>query len=139
MVKMRTLLNSRGSIHEFIFVTDYQCHDSNTLDVIVPQSSVKLLLVEYYDTEKELILVFLSNNFEVSNLKIARLYKNSWWIEVFLKWIKQNMKHASKSDYSIYAIMQILSVSAFDKIPVWDLLSFSQVIQNAKSYSINMF
>lgn len=108
----------------------------------------QLRLVEYYDTEKDLFLVFLSNNFEVSALEIARLYKNRWQIEVFFKWIKQNlvikklwghspnavkihiwmaicaylivayMKHALKSDYSIYEIMQILSVSAFDKIPI---------------------
>jgi len=46
---------------------------------------------EYYDTEKDLLLVFLSNNFEVSALEIARLYKNRWQIEVFFKWVKQNL------------------------------------------------
>jgi len=129
----------------------------------------KLRLVEYYDTEKELLLVFLSNNFEVSALEIARLYKNRWQIEVFFKWIKQNlvvkklwghspnavkihiwtaicaylivayMKHALKSNYSIYEIMQILSVSAFDKTHVRDLLSFSQVNQNVKELQYNLF
>lgn len=236
-VKVHTLLNLRGSIPEFILITDGKYHDSNALDVIVPQPGAiylmdkayvdfealhriqmedaffvtraksslkyevmeqnfnidlatglrsdrtialtvakskrlypdKLRLVEYYDTEKELLLVFLSNNFEVSALEIARLYKNRWQIEVFFKWIKQNlvvkklwghspnavkihiwtaicaylivayMKHALKSNYSIYEIMQILSVSAFDKTHVRDLLSFSQVNQNVKELQYNLF
>lgn len=236
-VKVHTLLNLRGSIPEFILVTDGKYHDSNALDAIVPQpgaiylmdkayvdfealyriqmedaffvtrakSSLKyevmeqnfnidqatglrsdrtialtvakskrfypdqLRLVEYYDTEKDLLLVFLSNNFEVSALEIAKLYKNRWQIEVFFKWIKQNlvikklwghspnavkihiwtaicaylivafMKHALKSNYSIYETMQILSVSAFDKTPVRDLLSVSQANQNVKELQYDLF
>ena len=129
----------------------------------------KLRLVEYYDAEKDLHLVFLSNNFEVSALEIAWLYKNRWQIEVFFKWIKHNlvikklwghsqnavkihiwtaicaylivafMKHALNSNYSIYEIMQILSVSAFDKTAVRDLLTMSQVNQNVKELQYNLF
>lgn len=129
----------------------------------------KLRLVEYYDTEKNLLLVFLSNNFEVSALEIARLYKNRWQIEVFFKWIKQNlvikklwghspnavkihiwtaicaylivayMKHALKSNYSIYEMMQILSVSAFDKTLVRDLPTISQINQNVKELQYDLF
>ena len=236
-VKVHTLLNLRGSIPEFILVTDGKYHDSNVLDVIVPQLDAiylmdkayvdfaalyriqmagayfvtraksplkyevieqnfnidqttglrtdktvvltikkskklypdKLRLVEYYDEEKDLLLVFLSNNFEVSALEIARLYKNRWQIEVFFKWIKQNlvikklwghsqnavkihvwtaictylivayMKHILKSNYSIYEIMQILSVSAFDKTPIRDLLTMTQVNQNVKEQQYNLF
>jgi hypothetical protein len=50
-----------------------------------------LRMVEYYDDDKDILLVFLSNNFEVSALEIARLYRNRWQIEVFFKWIKQNL------------------------------------------------
>jgi IS4 transposase len=50
-----------------------------------------LRLVEYYDDEKKTLLVFLSNNFEVSAMEIAYLYRNRWQIEVFFKWIKQNL------------------------------------------------
>ncbi len=236
-VKVHTLLNLRGSIPEFILVTDGKYHDSNVLDVIVPQPGAiylmdkayvdfealhriqkedaffvtraksplkykvmeqsfnidqttglrsdrtitltvakskrlypdQLRLVEYYDTEKDLLLVFLSNNFEVSALEIASLYKNRWQIEVFFKWIKQNLvikklwghspnavkihiwtaicaylivayiKHAVKSNYSIYETMQILSVSAFDKTPIRDLLTNYQVNQNVKELQYDLF
>src|SRR5690606_13679013 len=50
-----------------------------------------LRLVEYYDADKGVELVFLTNNFEVSALEIARLYRHRWQIEVFFKWIKQNL------------------------------------------------
>ncbi len=236
-VKVHTLLNLRGSIPEFILVTDGRYQDSNTLDVIVPQPGAiylmdkayvdfaalyriqisdayfvtraksplkydvieqnfnidettglrsdktivltvakskrlypeKLRLVEYYDAEKDLHLTFLSNNFEISAIEIAYLYKNRWQIEVFFKWIKQNLvikklwghsqnavkihiwtaicaylivayvKHALKSNYSIYEIMQILAISSFDKTPIRDLLSLSQVNQNVKELQYVLF
>ena len=114
------------------------------------------------------MLVFITNNFEVSALEVARLYRNRWQIEVFFKWIKQNLtikkiwghsenavnihiwvavctylivtevKHALKSDLSIYEIMQILSISAFDKTPLAELLTQTQVNQNIKE-QLNLF
>lgn len=128
----------------------------------------KLRLVEYYDDEKEVLLVFITNNFEVSALEIARLYRNRWQIEVFFKWIKQNLtiktlwghsenavnihvwvaictylivayaKHSMKSDLSIYEIMQILGISAFDKSPLIELLTQVQANQNVKE-QLNLF
>lgn len=128
----------------------------------------ELRMVEYYDDKKEILLVFLTNNFDVSALEIARLYRNRWQIEVFFKWIKQNLtiktlwghsenavnihiwvaictylivaevKHALKSDLSIYEIMQILSISAFDKTPIAELLTQTQVNQNIKE-QLNLF
>lgn len=127
-----------------------------------------LRMVEFYDDEKEILLVFITNNFEVSALEVARLYRNRWQIEVFFKWIKQNLtikkiwghsenavnihiwvaictylivaevKHALKSDLSIYEIMQILSISAFDKTPIAELLTQTQVNQNIKE-QLNLF
>lgn len=129
----------------------------------------KLRLVEFYDAENQELLVFLTNKFEVSALEVANLYKNRWQIEVFFKWIKQNLtvkkfwghsenavriqlwvaiiayllvaylKHAIKSDYSIYEIMQILSVSAFDKTPIRELLTDFQINQNVKELQYNLF
>ena len=127
-----------------------------------------LRMVEYYDDEKEILLIFITNNFKVSALEVARLYQNRWQIEVFFKWIKQNLtikkiwghsenavnihvwvaictylvvaevKHALKSDLSIYEIMQILSISAFDKTQLAELLTQTQVNQNIKE-QLNLF
>ena len=219
-VKMHTLLNLRGSIPEFILITDGKYHDSNAMDKIVPERNAiylmdkayvdfealyrinqadaffvtrakkpmkyevveqnfnidqttglrtdrtvmltiqkskglypeKLRLVEYYDNQNDELLVFLTNNFEVSAFEITNLYKNRWQIEVFFKWIKQNLvvkklwgysvnavkthlwmaictyltvayiKYELKSNYSVYEIMQILGISALDKTPIRELL-----------------
>jgi len=229
-IKVHTMLDLRGSIPTFIFITDGKYHDSNVLDEINPlpnaiylmdkayidfaalyrmhkigsyfvtrakasqdymvtgcnfnideQSGLRgdktiklkgpkskrlypeeLRMVEYYDDEKDMIFVFLSNNFEVSSLEIARLYRNRWQIEVFFKWIKQNLtiktlwghsenavnvhiwvaictyltvalvKFKLQSTLSIYEIMQILGISSFDKTPVKELLTEIQVNQNFK-------
>jgi hypothetical protein len=128
----------------------------------------KLRLVEFYDCENNVLLVFLSNNFEVSALEIANLYKNRWQIEVFFKWVKQNLiikklwghsenavkihiwiaistylivayiKYSLKSTLSIYEIMQILGISAFDKTPIKELLTEFQINQNVKE-QLNLF
>ncbi len=129
----------------------------------------KLRLVEFYEAKNNELLVFLTNNFEVSALEVANLYKNRWQIEVFFKWIKQNLtikkfwghsenavriqlwvaiiaylliayaKCTLKSDYSVYEIMQILSISAFDKTPIRELLTNFQVNQNVKELQYNLF
>jgi len=52
----------------------------------------KLRRIKYYDAERSKTLVFLTNNFELSALEIALLYKNRWFIEIFFKWIKQLLK-----------------------------------------------
>jgi hypothetical protein len=236
-VKIHSLLDLRGNIPEFIFITDGRYHDSNALDVIPfyanaiylmdkayvdfealfrvhnagaffvtrakerlrysvieqdfnineatglrtdktvmligPKSKrlypEKLRLVEFYDSENDNLLVFLTNNFEVSNLEVANLYRNRWQIEVFFKWIKQNLtikklwghtpnavnihvwvaictylivayvKYLIKSDLSIYEMMQILGISAFDKTPIRELLTEFQTNQNFKEQQISMF
>jgi IS4 transposase len=136
-VKMHTLLNLRGNIPEFIWITDGKCHDSNALDLI---------------------------NFYANAIY---LMDNRWQIEVFFKWIKQNLvikklwghsensvkvhlwmaviayllvayiKETIKSDYSIYEIMQILGISAFDKTPIRELLTVQrQLNQNVKELKL---
>ena len=125
----------------------------------------QLRIVEYYDDENELELVFLTNNFETQALEIARLYRNRWQIETFFKWIKQNLaikklwghsenavnihiwvaistylivayvKHQLKSSLSIYEIIQILGVSGFDKTPIKELLTENQSNQYVKERS----
>jgi hypothetical protein len=120
----------------------------------------KLRLVEFHDQEKDNELVFLTNNFEVSALEVAYLYKNRWQVETFYKWIKQNLtikklwgyspnavkihiwvaictyltvayvKHSLRSTLSIYEIMQILGISVFDKTSIRELLTDFHVNSN---------
>lgn len=108
----------------------------------------KLRRIKFHDESKPKTYVFLTNNFELDALTIALLYKNRWRIELFFKWIKQHLKikkfwghseNAVKSqvwiaictylivaifkkqmkiEQSLYEILQILSVSVFDKTPI---------------------
>jgi len=112
----------------------------------------KLRRIKFYDESKPKTYVFLTNNFDLDALTIAKLYKNRWRIELLFKWIKQHLKikkfwgqseNAVKSqiwiavctyllvailkkqlnlEASLYEILQILSVSLFDKTPVNQLL-----------------
>jgi hypothetical protein len=52
----------------------------------------KLRLITFYDSNKEEKLVFITNNFKLAASTIAELYKYRWQIELFFKWIKQNLK-----------------------------------------------
>lgn len=111
----------------------------------------KLRRIKYYDAETNILFVFLSNNFELTALEISLLYKYRWKIEIFFKWIKQHLKIKTfwgtsenavktqvyiaiitfvliaivkaklKSDLSNYEILQILSMSLLDKMPVNEL------------------
>jgi len=122
--------------------------------------SKKLRRIKYKDAENNLLLVFLTNNFEIDAIDICMLYKNRWQIELFFKWIKQHLRIKSfwgyspnavktqiwiaictyllvayakkelKSDLSLYEITQILSVSVFDKTPLDELLT--EFSKNAK-------
>ena len=108
----------------------------------------KLRRIKYHDQENNLILVFLTNNFELCPLDIAELYRHRWKIELFFKWIKQHLKiksfwghseNAVKTQIwiaisvyvlvaiakkklnlpqSMYEILQILSINIFDKTPI---------------------
>ncbi len=129
----------------------------------------RLRLIEYYDIEKDNYLIFMTNNFEVSALEVSYIYKNRWQIETFFKWIKQNLvikklwghsqnavkihiwtaictylivayvKKTVKSELSIYQIMQILSISAFDKTPISQLLNDFQNSQNVNEQQYKIF
>jgi IS4 transposase len=52
----------------------------------------KLRRVKYYDKEQQKTYVFLTNNFEITALEVALLYKHRWKIELFFKWLKQHLK-----------------------------------------------
>jgi len=104
--------------------------------------------IVYSDAETDKRFVFLTNNFALPALTIARLYKARWRVELFFKWIKQHlrikafygtsanavktqiwiavcvyilvaiMKKRLSLDHSLYTILQILSVSLFEKTPI---------------------
>ncbi|NPV03155.1 MAG: IS4 family transposase [Syntrophaceae bacterium] len=113
----------------------------------------KLRRIRFYDSDQDRRLVFLTNNTTLPALTIARLYKCRWQIELFFKWIKQHLRikafygtseNAVKTqiwiaisiyvlvaivkkrlglDQSLYTILQILSVSLFEKTPILQALS----------------
>ena len=112
-----------------------------------------LRMIDYHDIEKNVELTLITNNTELSALDVAHLYKHRWQIEVFFKWIKQNLtikrlwghsenavrihiwvaistylvvaylKAQMGSGLSIYEILRILGVSAFDKTPIRELIT----------------
>ena len=60
--------------------------------------------VRIYDPENDAIVEFISNNFEVSAAEISNLYRHRWDIEVFFKWIKQNITVKNLWGYSENAV-----------------------------------
>ena len=111
--------------------------------------------IRYYDESLDKRLVFLTNDFDLPATTIAALYKSRWQIELFFKWIKQHLRiktfygtsrNAVKAqiwiavsayllvaivkkrlgiDLPLYTILQILSISIFEKTPLVTLLSQS--------------
>ncbi|MEA3437664.1 MAG: transposase, partial [Thermodesulfobacteriota bacterium] len=105
----------------------------------------KLRLVKYFDAETGKRLNFLTNHFSLPALTIAELYRYRWQVELFFKWIKQHLrikafygtsenavktqiwiaisiyvlvaiiKKRLKIDLSLYTILQIFSISVFEK------------------------
>lgn len=115
----------------------------------------KLRRIRYYDDQQQRALVFLTNNFTLPALTIADLYRCRWQVELFFKWIKQHLRikafygtteNAVKTqiwiaisvyvlvaiikkrlgiDQSLYTILQILSLTLFEKTPLFQLLDVS--------------
>ncbi|MBW2062715.1 MAG: IS4 family transposase [Deltaproteobacteria bacterium] len=214
-IKLHTLLNLRGSIPEFIYISDGKLHDVRILDILIPEPGSfyvmdrgyvdysrlytihqaaaffvsraksnfgfrrlyshhvdkstglkcdqivvltgfyakkdypeKLRRIRYLDVETEKTFVFLTNNFALPPLTIAQLFKARWRIELFFKWIKQHLRikafygtspNAVKTqiwiaisvyvlvailkkrlglEQSLYTILQVLSVTLLEKIPI---------------------
>jgi hypothetical protein len=232
-VKLHTLLDLRGNIPTFIYISDGKLHEVKTLDLlpvepgafyvmdrgyldferlypfahggaffviraksnlkcnriyshpvdrttgIICDQSVqltgvrqakcypeKLRRVKYYDATTEKTIVFLTNNFVLPALTIAELYRCRWQVELFFKWIKQNlriktfygtsenavksqiwiaisvyvlvaiMKKRLKIEASLYTILQVLSVTIFERMPLIQVLTES-VCENETSSNDN--
>ena len=115
----------------------------------------KLRRIKYHDAEPNLTLVLLTNNFKLPALTVAELYRSRWQVELFFKWIKQLLRIKSfygtsenavktqiwiaisvyvivailkkqlRLPYSLYSILQILSVSVFERTPLYQLFTSS--------------
>jgi len=226
-IKLHTLLDLRGNIPTFIYISDGKLHDVNILDELIPEPGSfyimdrgyldferlyrltlyraffvtraksnlqfrrlyshpidkatglrcdqtvvltgfysfrdypeKLRRIKYYDEETRKTLVFLTNNFTLPPLTIAQLYRCRWQIELFFKWIKQHLrikkffgttenavktqiwiavsvyvlvailKKRLRLEASLYTILQILSVTIFERIPI--LQAFSSIEYKTK-------
>jgi hypothetical protein len=237
-VKLHTLLDLRGNIPSFIFISDGKMHDVNILDRLVleagafyvmdrgyvdferlarlddagsffvtrAKSNLKarrrysrpvdrssglvcdqtvlltgfysrqgfnrpLRRIKYNDPQTGKRLVFLTNNFAQDALTIAKLYKCRWQVELFFKWIKQHLRikaffgtseNAVKSQIwiavsvyvlvailkkrlalpaSLYEILQILSLTLFEKTPINRLFDDdqSQKYLAADANQLNLF
>ncbi len=219
-IKLHTLLDLRGDIPTFIWITDGKVHDVNVLDHLIPEpgsiyvmdrayldfqrlyqlhqcSAIfvtrsktntglrriyshkvdkstgvkfdqtvaltgfyskkaypeKLRRIKYYDAEKERSFIFLTNQFTLPSVTIAQLYRYRWRVEIFFKWIKQHlriksffgtsenavktqvwiaistyvliaiMKKRLKIDLTLYTILQILSITLFERMPILQALT----------------
>jgi Transposase DDE domain len=124
----------------------------------------RLRRIAFYDVEHKRRLVFLTNNFDLPALTIARLYKCRWQVELFFKWIKQNLRIKAfygtsenavktqvwvaisvyvlvaivrkelKSERTLGEIMQILSVTLFEKTPIFQAF-LNEKVQTAEEPS----
>jgi hypothetical protein len=113
----------------------------------------KLRRIKYYDAITDKRLTFITNHFRLPAQYIADLYKRRWQVEIFFKWIKQHLRikcfygtseNAVKTqiciavsiyvlvaiikkrlniDLSLYTILQILSITIFEKMPILQALN----------------
>ncbi len=131
----------------------------------------KMRRIKFYDEETGKILIFLTNNFYLTAIEIAQLYKHRWKIELFFKWIKQHLKiksfwgHSENAvktqvwiavsvyvlvaiakkkfmlQQSLYEILQIFSISIFEKMPINQLFQQTQLqyFKEQNSNQLKMF
>lgn len=125
-----------------------------------PKTSLRypapLRRIHYYDQEKDLRLIFLTNKFFLPAITIAQVYRTRWQVELFFRWIKQHLQikrflgtsvNAVKTqiwiaisiyvlvaiirkrldlDISLHQILQILSITIFEKTPILQALADAQ-------------
>lgn len=63
-----------------------------TIKLKNPKYTKELRLIRHYDSETGNIIIFLTNNFRLAPFTITQIYKDRWQIEIFFRWIKQNLK-----------------------------------------------
>jgi len=129
----------------------------------------RLRRVRYFDREHRLHLVFWTNQFALPALTIAELYRQRWQVELFFKWIKYNLhircflglsfnavriqlwsaicvytlvaiaKKQWQLPHSMHQILQVLSVAAFEQVPLADLFSQTTPVDSKPAFSNQLF
>jgi hypothetical protein len=131
----------------------------------------KLRRIRYFDSKNNKTFVFLTNNFLLPAITIADLYRCRWQVELFFKWIKQHLrikafygttenavktqiwiaisvyvlvaivKKTLKLDQSLYTILQVLSLTLFEKTPISQALSKANHINQETPFNnqLNLF
>ena len=131
----------------------------------------KLRRIRYHDADNDRYFIFLTNNFDLPALTIARLYKARWQVELFFKWIKQHLRikafygtsqNAVKTQIwialtiyvliaiikkelglsvSIFQILQVVSVTVFERTPILQALQNEEPGENLGGFSnqLNLF
>ncbi len=154
----KNLVYQRRYSHAVDPSTGLRC--DQTIVLAGPASAQKypgtLRRIRYIDPERCLRLVFLTNNFRLHPLTVARLYKSRWQIELFFRWIKQHLRiraffgtsaNAVKTqiwiamsvyvlaaivrkrlglEVSLYSFLQVLGVTMFEKTPIFQLFQESR-------------
>jgi len=127
--------------------------------------------IKFYDSDTKKTFIFLTNNFRLSAATVAALYKSRWGIETFFKWIKQHLKilsfwghseNAVKTQiwiaissyliviiakkqlnlkYSLYEILQMISLAPFDRTPIKKLFENAdyQDVKELENIQLKMF
>jgi len=135
--------------------TGLQCDQTIVLNTYATANKYRepLRRIRLLDLETHKHLIFLTNQFDLPALTVAKLYKSRWQIELFFKWIKQHLRikafygtseNAVKTqiwiaiatylivailkkefglEQSLYTILQVLSVSLFERISLQDAIS----------------
>jgi IS4 transposase len=128
----------------------------------------KLRRIHFYDSEHQNHLYFLTNNFNFTAGTITKLYKCRWQVELFFKWIKQHLrikafygtsenavksqiwiaiciyvllaiiKKKLNSEMSLYTILQVASVSLFEKMPINEAFSVQNIRELTESTCIQL-
>ena len=126
---------------------------------------VALRRIHYYDEDQKRHLRFLTNNFDLPAITICLLYKSRWQVELFFKWIKQHLRikafygtsvNAVKSQIwiaisiyvliaiikkrhmlepSLFQILQVLSVTLFEKVPILRAFGDAESQENLSVFS----
>ena len=131
----------------------------------------KMRRIKFKDEQTGKLLIFLTDNFHLKATDIAQLYKHRWKIELFFKWIKQHLKIKSfcgqsenavktpvwiavsvyvlvaiaKKHFmlkqSLYEILQVLSISIFERMPINQLFQQTQLqyFKEQNDNQLNMF